>query len=86
MEITASLLLDGTPPRQIQVIITDLSVAGVGMRCDEPLTPGDAGEVRAFDSLVPVGMRVKVVSHRPTTKGFEIGAEVLPAGIAPSAC
>ena len=80
LDIPASLApVDSDPSRPgISVRIAELSVAGVGLRADQPLELGQVYEVRAFDTLVPTGMRIKVISHRPAADGgFEIGAESL---------
>ncbi|HSV13730.1 MAG TPA: PilZ domain-containing protein [Tepidisphaeraceae bacterium] len=80
LDIPASLAPTGGDPGRpgIAVRISELSVAGVGLRSDQPLEPGHVYEVRAFDTLVPTGMRVKVISHRAAADGgFEIGAESL---------
>ena len=80
LDIPASLAPIGADAgRQgIAVRISELSVAGVGLRADQPLELGHVYEVRAFDTLVPTGMRIKVLTHRPSPAGgFEIGAESL---------
>jgi hypothetical protein len=80
LDIPASLAPVGADPGRpgITVRICELSVAGVGLRAEQPLEVGHVYEVRAFDTLVPTGMRVKIISHRPAAAGgFEIGAESL---------
>src|SRR5206468_10960834 len=78
LEIPASLVRSGAPSElpPVPVQVTELSVAGVGLRSPSPLEIGVVYEVRAFDTLVPTGMRVRILSVRPATGGgFHIGAE-----------
>jgi hypothetical protein len=82
LDIPASLALTGAGDRAetspIPVRVTELSVGGVGMRSQKSLEIGAVYEVRAFDTLVPTGMRVRILSNRAIDGGgFEIGAEAL---------
>jgi hypothetical protein len=67
------------PVPDLLVKIVQMSVGGVGLLADRTLELGAIYVVTAFDSLVPAGMQVRVVSVRagemPAT--FVIGAEVV---------
>jgi PilZ domain len=75
LDVPAVLVSDAG---QFSVHFTELSVAGAGLKSSVALQVGDVYEVRAFDSLLPLGTRVKIVSRRDgNAGGFQIGAEVL---------
>ena len=77
LDIPATLAVDGDQSQQFSVYITDLSVSGVGIASSQALPMGSVFEVDAFDTLLPLGTRVQIVSSRHAgCGGFEIGAKV----------
>jgi hypothetical protein len=77
LDIPATLV-GGNHPQELAVKIIELSVHGIGIQANKSLTPGEIYQVRAFDTLVPAGMRVRIVSTRTSTDGeFIIGGEVV---------
>jgi hypothetical protein len=83
LNVPALLVAEADSVRQVSVEITELSVGGVGIRSAEALEVGAIFSVRAFDTLLPPGTRVRIVSSRGTGgagafgTGFEVGAEVV---------
>ena len=80
----ATLVVDSTgtaetpalPPFLVK--ITELSVGGLGIQSAAPLDLNAVYHDKAFDSLLPCGTRVKIVSSRTIEGGgFEIGAELV---------
>jgi hypothetical protein len=77
LDIPATLV-GGVAPEELAVNIIELSKHGIGIQANKPLTSGEIYQVRAFDSLVPAGMHVKIISSRSSTDGeFIIGGEVV---------
>jgi hypothetical protein len=63
---------------ELPVKIIEFSKHGLGMRTTKALTPGEFYHVRAFDTLIPPGLRVRIVSVRSVANdGFIIGSEVV---------
>jgi hypothetical protein len=62
----------------LAVKIFEFSKHGLGMRTTKALAPGEIYHVRAFDTLIPSGLRVRIVSVRGVAdEGFVIGSEVV---------
>jgi hypothetical protein len=78
LNIPANLLPDGESPIAIEVIITEISIAGVGLQCKQSLPLDRVYQLTSFDTLVPPGMRVKIVSQQPAANGeFKVGAQTI---------
>ena len=78
LQIPATLLSDGEGNRQIAVIVTEISIGGVGLRSKESVSLDRVYQVTSFDTLVPPGMRVRIVSIQPADQGeFKIGAKTI---------
>lgn len=57
--------------------VVELSVGGLGMTTHDIAEIGSVFVVSAYDTLLPPGLRVKVVSHRATSHGHVVGAAIL---------
>jgi hypothetical protein len=78
LDILATLTGGPTGTTERTVKIVEFSKHGLGMRATQPFTPGEIYAVHAFDTLVPPGMRVRIVSNRSLqNEGFIIGSEVV---------
>ena len=78
LKIPATVVNETDVSQSIHVEINELSVAGVGLQSANELITGATYQLQAFDSLIPVGMRVRIVSCRAEDRGgFDIGAEVV---------
>jgi hypothetical protein len=78
LHIPATLLNEGDSAVQIPVTITELSIGGVALRCKESLPLDRVYQLSSFDTLVPPGMRIRVVSQQPGAAGeFKIGAQTI---------
>jgi hypothetical protein len=77
LDVRGNVVAEGGNRSVVEVRIVELSVNGVGMVADAELIVGEMYQVNAFDSLVPVGMRMKVISMRGRAGGgFDVGGEV----------
>jgi hypothetical protein len=78
LDIPATLVGESSGTGELAVKIVEFSIHGLGLRANKQLTSGEIYQVRAFDTLVPPGMRVKIVSSRSLGDGgFIIGGEVV---------
>ena len=84
LDLPATLSVENAPPGvaaspDMLIKIVQMSVGGVGLLADRALDLGTVYRVAAFDSLVPAGMRVRVVSVRPAEvpATYVIGAEIV---------
>jgi hypothetical protein len=78
LDIPATLTDESNQNAELAVKIVEFSKHGLGMRIGKQLTPGEIFQVRAFDTLVPPGMRVRIVSNRSLGDGgFIVGGEVV---------
>jgi PilZ domain len=78
LDVPATLIAQSDNTSPISIKITHLSVGGVGLICLQPLTLGEVYLLRAFDSLLPSGTRLQIVSCRSANNGgFEIGAQTV---------
>jgi hypothetical protein len=78
LHIHATLILDGYTPTSLEVTVTEMSVGGVGFRVKQSLNLQAEGQLTSFDTLIPPGMRVHIISQRQLPSGeFEVGAKVL---------
>ena len=76
LNIPATLHAATGDPLPVRLI--ELSVAGVGLLAETAVQVGHEFALTAFDSLVPAGMRVRVVSSREDDTGrFVLGAAVV---------
>ncbi len=83
LSIPATVLTDdGAAAVAVAVTVTAVSVNGVGLRSPVVLRDGAVYALTAFDSLVPPGTRVRVVSQRPTDDGagFDVGTATVADG------
>ena len=78
LDIPATLIGGPNPKAERAVKIVEFSKHGLGMRASEPFSPGEIYTVRAFDTLIPPGTQVRIVSNRSLpNRGFIIGSEVV---------
>jgi hypothetical protein len=78
LHIPGTLLPEGDLATHIAVLITEISIAGVGLRAKQSLPLDGIYQLTSFDTLVPPGMRVKIVSQQPGANGeFGIGAQTI---------
>jgi len=78
LHIPATLLGDGETAKPIDVVVTEISISGVGLRAKESLALDSVFQLTSFDTLVPPGMRVRIVSQQAGTNGeFKIGAKTV---------
>jgi hypothetical protein len=78
LHIPATLVRDGHPAEPLAVTIVEISVAGVGLRVKQSLTLGDICTLSSYDTLVPPGMTVRIVSQQPVGHGeFRVGAQTV---------
>jgi hypothetical protein len=76
LSIPATLVVPGESP--VAVTVTELSVGGVGIQAKSGLKLDAVYSLNSFDTLIPPGMNVKIVSQRPAADGgFEIGAKAV---------
>jgi hypothetical protein len=76
LTVPATLLAVNEKP--ISVTITELSVGGVGIDSKIELKIDTVYQLDSFDTLIPPGMKVRIVSQRKSPEnGFEIGAQAL---------
>jgi hypothetical protein len=77
LHIPATLIgADASTP--IDVTVTEISVGGVGLRSKQQLTLEATYQLSSFDSLLPPGMRVRVISQQPSSHGeYKIGAQTI---------
>jgi hypothetical protein len=76
LSIPATLVAPGEPSAAVTVI--ELSVGGIGIHCEASLKLDSIYLVNSFDTLIPPGMQVRIVSQRAVDQGgFEIGAKAL---------
>ncbi len=74
LSIPATLIHVGEPP--IRVTVIEISVGGIGLQSETELVLERRYQLESFDTLIPPGMKVRVVSQRQTGEGsFEVGAE-----------
>ena len=80
LNIPATLVADGEHPAPIEITVTEMSIGGVGFQAKVELKTDGTYHLNSFDTLIPPGMKVHVVSQRklPDNGGFEIGAKVIP--------
>jgi hypothetical protein len=64
---------DVTAVRTVQIV--NLSLTGVRLRSNQPMTVGDRGNVRMEVGPVKWGSRVRVIQCEPGADGYEIGCE-----------
>jgi hypothetical protein len=78
LDIPATLALGPAGPGDLAVKIIEFSKHGLGMRAAKAINPGEIYQVRAFDTLIPQDLRVRIVSIRSIADdGFIIGSEVV---------
>jgi len=78
LHIPATLLPEGEHPSPISVTVTEVSIGGVGIRAKQELKLEGIYQLNSFDTLIPPGMRVHIVSQRKLPEGnFQIGAKAL---------
>jgi len=78
LDIPASLVAEHDHGAVTNVQITEMSVAGFGLRVVESLPIGHTFHLRAFDTLIPPNTRIRIVTTRQLeTGGYEAGAEVV---------
>jgi hypothetical protein len=78
LHIPATLVPEGDNPSPIPVTVTELSIAGVGIHSRRELKPEANYHLNSFDTLIPPGTRVSIVSQRQLPDGnYEIGAKIL---------
>jgi len=78
LDVPATLVRQSDNARPISIKITHLSVGGVGLISPQALPLGEVYLLRAFDTLLPTGTRLRIASSRPAANGgFEIGAQTL---------
>jgi hypothetical protein len=78
LSIPATLVAEGEHPTPIEVTITEMSIGGVGFTAKAELKQDAAYHLNSFDTLIPPGMKLRIVSQRKLPAGgFEIGAKVL---------
>ena len=84
LSIPATLLTDdGAAAVTVAITVTAVSVNGVGLRSPVLLRDGAVYVLTAFDSLLPPGTRVRVVSQRPAEDGaggFDVGTATVDDG------
>ncbi len=77
LDVPATLVSSSNNIQPISIRITHLSVGGVGLQSHQELPLGEIYLLRAFDSLLPPGTRLRIASCRKNPFGFEIGAETV---------
>ena len=78
LHIPATLLADGDLRTPIAVTVTELAIGGVGIRAKHDLNIEGVYHLSSFDTLIPPGMRVHIVSKRKLAdETFEVGAKAL---------
>ena len=78
LRIHADIQIEGPNPTPMPVIVTEISIGGIGLRTKEPLLLEQNYQVHSFDTLLPPGMRVRAVSQRQLPSGeFEVGAKTV---------
>jgi hypothetical protein len=78
LNIPATLVGGADAVLPIEIIVTEISVGGVGFRCTKQLTPDAVYHLTSFDTLIPPGMRVRVLSQQLASQGeYKIGAQTV---------
>jgi len=78
LNIPATLLIEGDKPTEIEVIVTEMSVGGIGFRSRTPLVIEATYRVSSFDTLIPHALRASIVTQRQAPDGhFEVGAKTI---------
>jgi hypothetical protein len=78
LHIPATLLPAGDHPSPISVTVTEISIGGVGIRAKHELKLDNVYHLNSFDTLIPPGMKVHIVSQRKLPDGhYEVGARAL---------
>jgi hypothetical protein len=76
--IPATLLPAGDAPSPISVTVTEISIGGVGIRAGHELKLENVYHLNSFDTLIPPGMKVHIVSQRLLPDGsYEVGAKAI---------
>lgn len=78
LHIHAILTPEADNPREIPVVVTEMSVGGIGFRCLHLLQIGAIYRLSSFDTLIPHNTRASIVTQRQLADGrYEIGAKTL---------
>jgi hypothetical protein len=78
LHIPATLVAEGGHPTPIAVTITELAIGGVGIRAKHDLKVDGIYHLNSFDTLIPPGMRVHIVSKRKLPdETFDVGAKAI---------
>jgi hypothetical protein len=78
LQIPATLQAEGNPSAPIAVTVTEISVGGLGLQSSQSLPLGGIYQLSSFDTLLPPGMRLRLVSQQPLPEGqFKIGAQTV---------
>ncbi len=78
LHIPATMQVDAPDAAPINVTVIALSVGGIGIAAKSSVRINAVYRISAFDTLLPPGLRIRVVSERKLGENnFEIGAEVL---------
>ena len=78
LNVSAVVTSEHEPERQIPVLVTELSMHGVGLQSAALLESERVYSLWAYDPLLPPGTKLRVRTSRRSPDGkFSIGAEVI---------
>ena len=78
LDIPATLIAAEGHPTPIAVTITELAIGGVGIRAKHDLKVEGVYHLDSFDTLIPPGMKVHIVSKRKLLdESFDVGAKAI---------
>ncbi len=70
-------MVEGPNPVEIPVVVTEISVGGLGLRAKQPLGINITYRISSFDTLIPGGTKATIISQRQLDANtFEVGAKV----------